>query len=471
VKRPINPSRNSTKPKTSSSLRTSLAFDEVDTDAPIADIRRPKTSSKSSRDRVAETLRDRVTLPLRAGESDSRPSYNADYLAELKSSTPNTPANRSGAEDDKILRTPRGALDIASKFGADALITSHHDDTPSIIPSAAEIREKKERRQRLAKEQDFISLNDSGDTPANASDGSLSDDEFRPRSSLVIPATDVKSKYDTDTRLIPDDEDMYESFENFTEDNGKVALGRRAAKEQDKQRRKDIADQIRSAQHGYGYTAGVSDDSDDDDERDKDEPDQEEIQRNAAYEAAQTRAGTYSTGSSLQRERALEERTRRRFEIQPRVRQIPELKVVVGRFWEMVKAKEAEVEESKRRLERVARERVEMIEEEGRIKVLLKEAGERYEKLRGESNGQAAGEAVESGKDGNGTSGQDEGLARDAAPLRDVTPPSEEQSQDESASEEMQATGFSMGGKGGFGMGGDRSFAGMAAPRSAEDDW
>ena len=440
---------------------------------PGAEIRRPKTSSKTSRDRVAETLRDRVAIPLRAGESDSRPSYNADYLAELKSSTPNTPASHSHTEEHEASITSRGVIDIASKFGADALTTIHYDDSPSIIPSAAEIREKKERRQRLAKEQDFIALNESGDTPTNASDGSLSDDEFRPRSSLIIPAADVKSKYDTDTRLIPDDEDMYESFENFTEDSGKVALGRRAAKEQDKQRRKDIADQIRSAQHGYGYTAGVSDDSDNDEGGDDDNaPDQEELQRNAAYEAAQTRAGTYSTGSSLQRERALEERTRRRFEIQPRVRQIPELKVVVGRFWEMVKAKEAEVEESKRRLERVARERVEMIEEEGRIKVLLKEAGERYEKLRGESSGQVAGEDLKKGvENGDERSGRDQAMEQDEPPSRAETPPSEEQSQDESTGEETQTAGFGMGDQGDFGMGGGRSFAGMAAPRSTEDDW
>jgi len=351
------------------------------------------------------------------------------------------------------------------------VITTYDDDSTTHIPSAAEIQEKKERRRRLAKEHDYISLNDDNNTTTE--DAPLSDDEFAPRHTLIIPADELKpSKYETDTRLVRDDEDIFEDFEQFTEDSGKVALSRRGIREQEKLRRKELADQIKAAQHGYGYGAGVSDDDDDEDEK-GDEIDQEEVARIAAYEAAQTRAGTYSTGSSLQRERAREEKARRRFEVQPKIRQIPELKAVVGRFWEMVRAKEAEVEASKRRLEKVARERVEMGEEEVRIKALLKEAGERYEKLRQENAAPSIPRVVEQSLPPEISMARGlEGLA-ELTPSQVTTPASDELEAEDDMDEaaEHKATnapaptglGFSMGVKSGLG--------GMSAPRAAEDDW
>jgi len=413
---------------------------------------------------------------LRTDRKDDRPSYDSNYLNELKNSTPTTPANLSGTDDDDVATEGKKqpALDIASKFGADTVITTHDDESATYIPTAAEIREKKERRRRLAKEHDYISLTDDNNGPIE--DAPLSDDEFAPRHTLNIPAEELKaSKYETDTRLVRDDEDMFEDFEQFTEDSGKVALSRRGIREQEKLRRKEVADQIKAAQHGYGYGAGVSDDEEDGDD-DGDDVDQEEIARVAAYEAAQTRAGTYITGSSLQRERAREEKARRRFEMQPKIRQIPELKAVVGRFWEMVRAKEAEVEASKRRLEKVARERVEMGEEEVRIKALLKEAGERYEKLRQENTIPSITPVIEQDlAHGNSTARGLEGLA-ELLPSQVTTPAtgSEEVEVENEVVEEIDeetnpdppapmGLGFTMGARPGFG--------GMSAPRAAEDDW
>lgn len=466
VKRPTIGSRTATKLKSSSSLRNSLAFDDLDTSAPDLPLRKPTSLAKRALDRTSN-------LPLRAGQADDRPSYDTNYLNELKNSTPTTPANLSATEDDNIPKKASLALDIASKFGADTVITTYDDDSTTHIPSAAEIQEKKERRRRLAKEHDYISLND--DNKAAIEDAPLSDDEFAPRHTLIIPADELKpSKYETDTRLVRDDENMYEDFEQFTEDSGKVALSRRGIREQEKLRRKELAVQIKAAQHGYGYGAGVSDDDDDEDEN-GDEVDQEEVARIAAYDAAQTRAGTYSTGSSLQRERAREERARRRFEVQPKIRQIPELKAVVGRFWEMVRAKEAEVEASKRRLEKVARERVEMGLEEVRIKALLKEAGERYEKLRQENAAPSMTPVIEQHLPPENSMARGlEGLA-ELTPSQVTTPAngSEDLDVEDDVVEavEHEAADAPAPAGLGFPMGVRSGFGGMSAPRAAEDDW
>lgn len=340
----------------------------------------------------------------------------------------------------------------------------------------------------MSGEADFISLNDAS---APVDDAPLSDDEFIPqhaRHTLILPASSIKEKEEA-TRLIRDDDDMYENFEDFTEDAGKVALGRRALKAQERERRDAIEKQIKAAQHGYGYGADVTSDASSEDE----DVDAEEKARIAAYELAQTRAGTYSTSTSAQRERAREEKARRRFETQPKIRQIPELSKVVGRFWEMVRMKEEEVEAGKRRLERVAKERAEMVGEEERIRVLLKEAGERLENLRKEgrdknvrkeevvSPGVMAQEVV--------VDGDNVGYAENAAADEEE----EEQdcdgvySDDEEEAPRGGGLGFSGGndatglgasmamGMGvGMGMnsGGGLGFSsGMAAPRAAEDDW
>lgn len=332
-------------------------------------------------------------LPLRSEETDDRPSYSADYLAELRQSTPSTPRDLVIRSDAPDTSTPT-VLDIASKFGSSALVNSTYDPPPSAIPTDTEIREKKERRRRLAKEQEYISLNDVDNNNVDASQSDDSDrDEPRHRS-LIIPADELKprDKY-VETRLVHEDEDMAEGFDSFVEDAGKVTLKGKAAKEQERQRKKDIAEQIRSAQHGYGYGADASSDETGEGEG-GDSVDEEEVARNAAYEAAQTRAGTYSAGGNngarrWEKEKA--ESLRRRLEMQPKIRPIPDLKTLVARFWETVKAKEEQVAMSRKRLEAVQREKEEIEGEEVRIQELLREAGERYERLRAETGGNTAG--------------------------------------------------------------------------------
>ena len=154
-------------------------------------------------------------LPLR--QTEDRPSYSADALNELKISTPSTPKDLRSLSD--IEPEENKALDLAAKFGSDLLVY----DSNSAIPTDAEIREKKERRARLAKEQDFINLDDN--------DAEMDDEDSDGERSL-LPYAKLKPKKE-ETRLVRDDEDIAEGFDEFVSD-GRIALGKKAEREQKK---------------------------------------------------------------------------------------------------------------------------------------------------------------------------------------------------------------------------------------------
>lgn len=147
--------------KKKSKLRLSFGPGEVNPDAPSDDdadsaVFTPKKSnlSRTARAKNAERkmLRPALSsenLAFRAGNAVDRPSYSKDYLAQLKQSTPSTPKSHL-SEDDASKKD----LDIASKFGPLTTLGANK----SAIPSATEIKEKKERRARLAKEQEYISM-------------------------------------------------------------------------------------------------------------------------------------------------------------------------------------------------------------------------------------------------------------------------------------------------------------------------
>lgn len=346
-------------------------------------------------------------LPFRAGNSENTPSYNADYLAELKNSQPSTPPALTTPEDNALEQlddTPY-ALDIASKFGSSSTALLHPSSIPqpSLIPTDAEIREKKERRRRLAAEEkaeDFISLDTPGaDRSFHAAASDSDNDEPRHRS-LIIPAEqfDPHAPKYPETRLVRDDEDIAEGFDDFVEDSGKVTLSRAGAREQESSRRKDLAAQIRAAQSEAAGGDGSEED---------DEVDEEEAARLRAYEAAQTRAGTYGERSTGLRssEREKEADLHRRLAHAPKVTVVPDFKAVLARWREMVGVKEAEVSAAKARLDAVRREKEEVRGDEARVVVLLEEAGKRFEKLRGEvaakaieNDAPAGGEAVARGR-------------------------------------------------------------------------
>ena len=295
-------------------------------------------------------------LPLR--RTDDRPSYNADALNELKSSTPSTPKELQSKTD--IEGTAHGSevkgsskeLDLAAKFGSDLAFT--HD---SIIPTDAEIREKKERRARLAKEHDFISLND--DQDEQHADEDSDDEEFKDRT--VQRYAETQSQKYEETRLVRDDDDIAEGFDEFVED-GRIALGRKAKKEQRKRHEAEMRDMIEKAEG--------SDDSSED---------ESEAERRAAYEAAQTRAGMDGLSKEEKGAKARRPRT------PPRISPLPSLAGCAERLRERLERKKVLREQKRMRMEEVRKELEDIAVRKVEVQRLLDEAGERYQELRAEA--------------------------------------------------------------------------------------
>lgn len=299
-----------------------------------------------ARSRISETTsqqRSRLApshaenLPARTGQDDDRPSYSREYLEELRNSTPSTPQNMMSvpASDDEGETT----LDIRSKFGELAQVSR-----PSAIPSEAQIREKKERRARLAKEEDFISVNDV--------EGEEDND---------WPKT--KKEESADTRLVRDDENFAEGFDEFVED-GRISLGKRAEREQKRRQRAEMKELIEGEKEG-------SSDVDD-----------SEAERNAAYEATQTRAGMDGL-----RGKHFQEPWRPK--TPPKISSIPRLSSCLTNLRVSLSSMENNKVQLVARLEQLREEKVEISVREAEIQKLLKEAGDNYEKLRGEASDSA----------------------------------------------------------------------------------
>jgi hypothetical protein len=251
------------------------------------------------------------------------------------------------------------SLDLASKFGATSLSRT---TSAAHIPTQTEIAEKKERRARLAKEKEFISLNP--------------DDSDEERRELLLRP---KEKY-AETKLVREDEDVLEGFEQYVDDT-KLALGRKAEREQKRKKRQEMEELIQQAEGG-------------DDEEDGDND--SEAERNEAYEAAQTRAGTYGASHHTAADDREHPRT------PPKITPIPDLTSVLARMrtslQEMRDAKAAK----ERRLEELKAEKVEMKEREVWIQSQLREVGERYEKLRVEAGMTGGVNGADGGRNGQG---------------------------------------------------------------------
>ncbi|PPJ57165.1 hypothetical protein CBER1_08458 [Cercospora berteroae] len=365
VKRPVF------KPRKSSALRKSLGPTSVEEDdADDGTVVTPKRSglSRVAIQRNASKRSSLLASQLPRGRSpepdDDRPSYSADALRELKDSTPSTPKQLSTVEG---LATGTQALDLTSKFG-DSLARYDQSSTgASAIPSAAEIAEKKARRARLAKEEaaEYISLDP--DDP-NLDDEDLDENVIRgDRGRLVLKP---KDKYGlSESRLVHEDEDIMENFDEFTED-GKISLGRRAEAEAARKRKEDMAAQIAEAE-------GASDNDSDDSER----------ARTDAFVANQTRHGTYA------QDPIDDDATSRRPKTPPIVTPLPSLDSVIERL----RAQLSEMQTSRMRnlqeMEALQREKINLAEQEVRIQRSLKETAEKFEALRKEKGIEGSGQS------------------------------------------------------------------------------
>ncbi|KUJ24099.1 uncharacterized protein LY89DRAFT_12205 [Mollisia scopiformis] len=381
------------KPFKKSSLRQSIAFDDLEQDENEQDTNKPtigrssslmKKKKKSTASRLsfgpgeiisgdaAEALEDheaftpkkptlerRViegntfrkslpyqSLPVRSNEEeDERPTYSKDYLKELKSSTPTTPkdlqALHAAAEDEEMLDASELAGATIGRLEDKSVASSN----AAYIPTEAEIKEKKERRARLAHEKDFISLNDDGD------DG---------RQISLLPR-----KKEKETRLVREDEDLGEGFDEFVDD-GRVSLGKKAEREARKRQRKEMADMIHQAE---GSSDGESDDS--------------EAERRAAYEAAQTRAGMDGL------HKPDEDLDRSTVQIPARITPLPALSECLERLQTTLNSMELELAKRQKQLEESKREKLDIGKREAEVQELLKQAGARYAALKADTSGAA----------------------------------------------------------------------------------
>ncbi|KAF9894320.1 hypothetical protein FE257_007823 [Aspergillus nanangensis] len=333
VKRPV-PSKTKQKPKVRLSFgpgETSMAEDGGQESEVVV----PKRHGLGRRALENSTLQRSLTptgsgsqIPLRVGPEQDRPSYSNDYLKELRNSTPSTPKASTDDEKEKT-------IDVAAKFG-EVMVVSE----PSAIPSAAEIREKKERRARLAKEhkynpteEDYIAL-----------DNLAGDEEW--------DATEVKHEQ-RDTRLIRDDEDFAEGFDEFVED-GHISLGRKAEREQMKKRREEMQELI--------------DDAEGSSEEDSD------MEEKAAYDAAQARAAMGNAGKDTDRPKT-----------PPKMTSLPRLSNCLDRLRTTLAVMEKSKTQMINRMEELRKEKADIATREVEIQVLIKEAGDSYEKLKQEA--------------------------------------------------------------------------------------
>lgn len=307
----------------------------------------------------------RQQLPTRSffgAEQAERPAYSKEYLEELQSSTPNTPANLDALsihdEEDAM------ALDASELEGAvfvpsaDATVSMTGGAAPRHIPTATEIREKKERRARLAKEGNAYA----SDASDNGDDGSY------------ISLLPKKKKKAESTRLIAEDEDLGEGYDEFVED-GRLELGTRGASEAKRRQRREMAALINTAEgasddndgNGGGY--GDNDDSDSD------------VERKAAYEAAQTRAAMDGLRGAIAPAEAHDGMVGRL--VIPKMKPLPALESSVARLRAVVRGMEAQVDAKRGRIEAVEREKEEILVREREVQGVLNEAGVKYQAAMG----------------------------------------------------------------------------------------
>ncbi|KAF2753248.1 hypothetical protein EJ05DRAFT_494996 [Pseudovirgaria hyperparasitica] len=348
------------KAKKRSSLRMSFGLSEADNEVinertPMSIPKRTNFTRVATENKAKRSSMLTEHLPFRADLSEDKPNYSKEYLAELKQSTPSAPKVDLVLSDEETQEIQE--LNIAAKFGSMAALESERS---AFIPSEAEIREKKERRRRLAREDNYIVLN--GRNEIASEDEELTDDEFAPRRTKNFEIAEWKDQHKYgETRLEHEDEDLAEGFDEYVEDGG-ISLGRKAEREAQKKRRAEMASMIADAEGGS--SDNCSDDS--------------IFELNDAYEAAQAKAGAYNSRSGL-RNRNDGRQT------PPRITPLPNLKDVMQRLRDNVKHVEEERAMKLRRLEELRAERAQVKDRETWIQAQLKETGDRYEKLRVEA--------------------------------------------------------------------------------------
>ena len=308
-----------------------------------AEVFTPKKSTLGQRAAENNAFRKSLSgiLPSRTfGGEEERPRYSKEYLDELQSSTPNTPQNLSSLriQDDEMELDPselEGALVVPStEIALPTAASLGH------IPSEAEIREKKERRARLAVEG-----------------GAYDEDD---EESGYISLAPRKKK--EETRLIAEDEDLGEGYDEFVEDGG-LSLGKRAEREAKKRHRQEMAELINTAEA-------------DSDEEDSDS----DAERKAAYEEAQTRAamdGLHRTDGGY------DDLNMSTGIIIPKMKPLPDLGECLAKMRDLVQGMEDQVMQKRKRIDLLEKEKEEILTREKEVQDILDQAGAKYQSVMG----------------------------------------------------------------------------------------
>lgn len=371
IKRPLF------KPRKSTSSRKSLGLTPLDHDEEEDSAESVVTPKRAGLSRVAiqrnASKRSSLLasqLPRRSpGEEDEddRPKYSADALLELRDSTPATP-KEFGTVEDVAVGTQ--ALDLSAKFGASLARYDHLSGQSSAIPSATEIAEKKARRARVAREEaaEYISLDtDDPNLDDDDDDEDLDENVMRnERGQLVLKPKEDKYGL-SESRLVHEDEDIMENFDEFTED-GKISLGKKAEAEAARKRKQDMAAQIAEAE-------GASDAEDSDDS---------ERARTDAFVANQTRHGIYNNPHSTTTPAAALDLTAHRPKTPPIITPLPTVTIVAQRLEAQLASMQAARTQKLQEMRRLQREKIDLAEQEVRIQQALKETAEKFSHLRKE---------------------------------------------------------------------------------------
>ena len=342
---------------------------------------------KSSRLGLAQDILSRRE---QSDQDESRSRYSKAHLDELRNSTPSTPRDiaspLSAPSQDLITPSANLELDLESKFGKSALSQS------SYIPSAAEIKEKKDRRARRAKEQAANAYTPQGTSGGAAGDDFISleaydsDGEFRPQRMQISTFHDAPRE--KDTRLIHEDEDIAEGFDDFVEDTGRVTLSRKGLREQSRQERENIRSMISQAE-GSASEASYDDNGSSD----------SDYERRREYELAQTHHGMDGLRSHSSHTQHLSRPQ------QPRdTTPIPKLSVGLTRLRDMLSALEFEKAKIIKRKADIQRERGEIKASQEHIQRSLEEAGQELEKVKREHTEKVNGANGQVNGTGNGES-------------------------------------------------------------------
>lgn len=261
------------------------------------------------------------------------------------------------------------ALDLSAKFGASLARYDHLSGQSSAIPSATEIAEKKARRARLAREEaaEYISLDPDDPNLDDDDDEDLDENVMRnERGQLVLKPKEDKYGL-SESRLVHEDEDIMENFDEFTDD-GKISLGKKAEAEAARKRKQDMAAQIAEAE-------GASDAEDSDDS---------ERARTDAFVANQTRHGIYNNPHSTTTPAAALDLTAHRPKTPPIITPLPTVTIVAQRLEAQLTSMQAARTQKLQEMRRLQREKIDLAEQEVRIQQALKETAEKFSHLRKE---------------------------------------------------------------------------------------